>query len=52
MEVSGERCDPGEDAIIEEAVWNQKRSEHFEEGKKEIIVRVENCIAISQSQSL
>jgi hypothetical protein len=36
MEVSGKRCDPGEGAIIKEAVWYQKRSERFEEGKKEI----------------
>jgi hypothetical protein len=52
VEVSGERCDPDEGAIIKEAVWYQERSERFGEGEKEIMVRVENGIAIPQSQSL
>lgn len=51
MEVSGQRCDPGECAIIKEAVWYQKQTECFGEGEK-IIVHVENYIAIPQSQSL
>jgi hypothetical protein len=52
MEASGERCDPGEGAIIKEAVWYRKRTERFGDGKKEIIVRVENSIAFPQSQSM
>jgi len=34
MEASGERCDPGERAIIMEAVWYQKRTESFGDGEK------------------